>query len=103
MKVTLYKSADGTLHETHEAFAAREAQLKIEPAVRALVEQAAESNALDADERGLSVLYASVVFNDDVDKTIAGWIANNADALRTILNGAVINKRGRKPAAVATA
>jgi len=79
MKVTLFKSSDGALHETHEAFAKHEAKIKLLPAVDSLIKS-------DAD----------LALSEEPDLVDAAWIVGHADKLREILNGAVIVKRGRR-------
>lgn len=91
MKVTLYKSTDGLIHETHKACAKREIELRVLPAVAALAEETAkepgDGGVFSTNERGEPCLYV-----DDVPK----WVASNAAALRKILNDALIAKRPRK-------
>ncbi len=84
MRVTLYKSTDGKLFETHEEFAKHEASLKIAQAA-----DTAEFNtdAFSDDDRGNRVLFL---------EDIPAFVADNADKLRAILNDAVVVKRGRK-------
>lgn len=92
MRVTLYKSTDGQLHETYEAFAAREQALKVE-AMMSAVESKLDTTAFDKDEYGNDVLHMA---------SLGEFVANNADVLREVLNAAVIVKRGRKPASEGT-
>jgi hypothetical protein len=92
MKVTLYKSSDGMLHETHIAYLEREARLKMLPELRAVKwcpESVADYCMID-DETGEHDAILSM--NDLPD-----FIVLNADLIRNILNGAVISRRGRKP------
>ena len=87
MRVTLYKDSAGNLHETYEAYAKAEEAIKIKPAVEKLVSD--KRSALNRDDRDNFCLY---------EEDIAGFIADNAEALREILNGAVLPRRGRKAA-----
>jgi len=90
MRVTLYKSSDGQLHETYEAYAAREQALKVEAAVKSVK---LNTSTFDTDDFDNQVLHID---------SVADFIADNASALREILNAAVIVKRGRKPAGEGT-
>lgn len=92
MKVTLYKSSDGMLHETHIAYSEREAHLKMLPELRAAKwcpESVAKYCMID-DETGEQDAILSM-------DELPDFIAINADLIRNILNGAVVSRRGRKP------
>lgn len=84
MKVTLYRSTDGQLHETYAAYAKHEASLKIAAAVK-IAEL--DMGMFGTDDASNVVLYAA---------DVAAFIADNADVLRAILNGSAIPVRGRK-------
>lgn len=84
MQVTMHKASDGTLHETHELFAAHETAVKIKAGVEAARFDLSE---FEQDERGDPALYR---------ESLAAFIAANADTLRAILSTAVVVKRGRK-------
>jgi hypothetical protein len=87
MKVTMYKSSDGQLHASHEAYAEREAALKMLPQLKMMTDEA-DPTVFSEDDRGNLCL-----FTDD----IPNFIVTHANDLRVILNDAVITKRGRKP------
>lgn len=92
MKVVLHKSTDGVLHESAKACAKREVELRVLPAAQALVDRTVGQfdTLVDVGE----VLFARPV--DDTGDCVASWIASNADALRKLLNEALIAKRPRK-------
>lgn len=88
MKVTMFKATDGSLHATHEEYAKCEAEIKMVPQLEALIETGV-GNSFAQDHDGTSCLYG---------EDIPHWVVDNAAALREILNGSVIKKRGRKHA-----
>lgn len=85
--VKMHQASDGSLHVTFEAFAAHEAVLKMTPQL----EELADTIEFNDDING------SVIFAED----FPAFVIANADALRNILNGAVLTQRGRKEGAVA--
>lgn len=90
--VKMYKAADGSLHETFDAFAKREAELKMKPQLEALAaapQFVCDGGVFEADDRGNHVLFP---------ENIPSWVIVNADKLREILNGATVSRRGRKSA-----
>jgi hypothetical protein len=80
MRVTMYKSSDGELHDSHEKFLKHEAREKIVTDARSI--------------------WPRFEVCDDVGEgepvSINRWIANNADQLRNILNNAMSIKRVKK-------
>jgi hypothetical protein len=82
MRVIMYKSSDGELHDSHEKFLKHEARMVI-------IKDAA-------------LLWPHVVVHDDSrmfsDKSIPifRFVADNADHLRNVLNNAMSVKRVKK-------
>lgn len=79
-KVTLYKTADGKLHETKSAFVAHRAILQMTPDLEAFTASLPEFGG----HLGLTPV------------GLAALIAENADALRKILNSALTVKRAKR-------
>jgi hypothetical protein len=92
MRITVYESTDGEIFRTQAEFMKHEEMLKIKPAVTDLVNKTTlftcDGGAFDADMNGNKCLYP-----DDVP----GWVIQNADVLRNILNNSITLKRGPKP------
>ena len=88
--VKMHKASDGSLHETFDAFAKREAELKIGKAVEAATFNMEVATSVDG-------YNGTLIDTDD----LASFITANAEVLRDILNSAVVPKRGRKTAAAA--
>lgn len=84
MQVNAFKSSDGTLHETFEAYKAHEESILI-------------SKKLGETTLNLT----GVTFEDDRGNIVIGveslpqLIKQNADTLRTVLNKSLVVKRGR--------
>jgi hypothetical protein len=93
-KVILHRSSDGTLHETQTACAKHEVKLRIAPQVEKLVSEVpkfvCDGGTFEADDRGNACLF---------EENIPAFVVANADALRKILNDALVAKRARKPKA----
>ena len=79
MKVTLYKAADGGLHNSFKDFSQRQIELRVLPAAQKLVDSTGGSGVNSIDGESLTA-----------------WIAGNGDALRKLLNDAQVAKRPRK-------
>ena len=88
MKVTLYKSADGALHESFKACVQRDVAIRVVNSVQ----------ASKADDKLYDVVNSSssstgtILSHDDLPY----FIAQNADTLRKILNESLVAKRTRK-------
>ena len=85
--VKMHKASDGSLHESFEAYAKHEAGLKIK---KAIGESALNLTSFFVNEDAGSD--AKVLHEDD----ISTFVADNADALRNILNNSAVSRRGRK-------
>lgn len=84
MQVNAFKSSDGTLHETFEAHKAHEEALLIS---KKLGEKTLDlSGVTYEDDRGNIAI---------APESLAQFIKQNADTLRTILNESLVVKRGR--------
>lgn len=86
MRVTLYKSSDGTLHETREGYLKQEARLKL---IKNLNERSLHIGNLNTYDHSDNFLMSY----DD----IVNFIADNAERLREELNSAYTFRRERKP------
>lgn len=94
MKVTLFKTADGTLHETKAAFVKARAILQMRPEVDAVIAAVPDSRFSDHGDGEPALGRGG----------LSEFILDNADALRKILNnGTVVKRAKRKPKTVQVA
>lgn len=84
MKVTLWKSADGTLHEDYQNYLRHEAKSKVLKAAEGVL---FEGDAFQEDDAGNTVVYM-----DDLPL----FIASNFEKIKSIIEGATVVRRGRK-------
>lgn len=84
-KVSFWKATDGSLHETHESYAAHEERLRIIEGIGKLSVSDLNVNAArDYDDCG----QVAVALHD-----MPTFIADNADLIRRVLADAAINKQ----------
>lgn len=82
-KVTMHKANDGSLHNTAKECEARNTTLRLAPTVEAFVTEIPDE-IFSGDSEGCDLLYRS---------DLSRFIIDNADALRKILNDALIVRR----------
>ena len=84
-KVSFWKATDGSLHETHESYAAHEERLRIIEGIGKLSVSELNVASLaecDSDDQPIITLHE-----------LPAFIADNADLIRRVLADAAINKQ----------
>lgn len=87
-KVTMHKASDGSLHEKAKDCEAINVRLRMIPALNALASGQVCGGAIHVNEDEHLVVYLT---------DIPVYLADHADAIRKILNEALVVRKPRKP------